>query len=313
MTHPVSMYVVIESRTIKTHETLNVRSVLSDHQTRVRLVSNSKTNMKTVFVVIALCIVGALALTEEQKAKLTEFKGACITETGVDAQVVENAKNGNVDENDEKLACFSSCMLKKIGIMNQDGTVNEEVSRKRAPAHITKEQIDDVINKCKDTTGANDCDKAAKLVKCFKQNKSFTSRRATMNTVAIFIVLFIGSALAAITPDQQAKLIEIKDECMNEIGVDAETLGKALNGTVLENDNKLECFAACVLKKIGIMEDDGSINVDVAREKAPADVPSDDIEDVINKCKDTTGANDCEKAANLVKCFLQNKTFKVLN
>lgn len=36
------------------------------------------------------------------------------------------------------------------------------------------------------------------------------------------------------------------------------------------------------------MEDDGSINVDVAREKAPADVPSDDIEDVINKCKDTS-------------------------
>lgn len=36
--------------------------------------------------------------------------------------------------------------------MNQDGTVNEEVSRKRAPAHITKEQIDDVINKCKDTS-----------------------------------------------------------------------------------------------------------------------------------------------------------------
>ena len=129
--------------------------------------------MKTIFVVAALCFVGALALTDEQKAKLTEFKGACITESGVDPQTVENAKKGIAVEGDEKLACFTSCMLKKIGILNQEGNFDEETARKRAPSTIAKDQVDDIIAKCKDTTGANDCDKAAKLLKCFKEHKSF--------------------------------------------------------------------------------------------------------------------------------------------
>ncbi|XP_029047643.2 general odorant-binding protein 56d-like [Osmia bicornis bicornis] len=130
--------------------------------------------MKTIAVIFAFCLVGALALTEEQKAKLTQHKNACITETGVDAQVVENAKSGNFAENDDKLACFSSCMLKKIGIMGEDGTVNLDVARQRAPANVPKDQVESVINKCKDSaTGPNDCKKAANLVKCFVDNKSF--------------------------------------------------------------------------------------------------------------------------------------------
>ncbi|XP_076240646.1 general odorant-binding protein 56d-like [Calliopsis andreniformis] len=129
--------------------------------------------MKTIFVVFALCFVGALALTDEQKTKLAEFKNACITETGVEPQAIENAKSGNADENDQKLKCFASCMLKKVGVMNEDGSFNEEVTRKRAPSHVTKDQVDDLINKCKDTTGDDVCDKAAKLVKCYKENKTF--------------------------------------------------------------------------------------------------------------------------------------------
>ncbi|XP_015434872.1 PREDICTED: general odorant-binding protein 56d-like [Dufourea novaeangliae] len=132
--------------------------------------------MKAIFVVAALCFVAvqSAVLSDEQKAKLAAHKTHCLAETGVDAQTVEDAKNGNVAENDEKLACFGSCMLKRIGIMNQDGSVNEEITRKRVPASVPKEQVDDLINKCKDTTGANDCDKAAKLIKCFKENKQFT-------------------------------------------------------------------------------------------------------------------------------------------
>ncbi|XP_033342464.1 general odorant-binding protein 56a [Megalopta genalis] len=130
--------------------------------------------MKAALIVFALFFVSALALTDEQKAKLTQYKKDCITDTGVDAKTVEEAKTGNFNMDDEKLACFSSCMLKKIGIMNADGSLNEETARQKAPAEVTKEQIDDVINKCKDITGPNDCKKAANLVKCFKDNKSFS-------------------------------------------------------------------------------------------------------------------------------------------
>lgn len=41
--------------------------------------------------------------------KLSDFRSS---------EAVENAKKGNTDESDEKLACFTSCMLKKIGIVS---------------------------------------------------------------------------------------------------------------------------------------------------------------------------------------------------
>ncbi|CAK9824343.1 General odorant-binding protein 56a [Anthophora retusa] len=129
--------------------------------------------MKTIAVVFALCFVGALALTDEQKAKLAEYKTACIAETGVDTHLIENAKKGNVAKDDEKFGCFSSCMLKKIGIMNQDGTLNEEVARQKAPSTIPKDQVETVINKCKTATGQTDCKKAANLVSCFMDHKTF--------------------------------------------------------------------------------------------------------------------------------------------
>ncbi|XP_043265844.1 general odorant-binding protein 56a [Colletes gigas] len=134
-----------------------------------------------------------------------------------------------------------------------------------------------------------------------------------MKTVAIFFVFFVASALAGITDEQKEKLFQFKDECMADTKVDSEMIHKALAGDDTENEGKLQCFAACILKKIGIMEQDGSINVEVVKKNAPADVPNEQIEEVLNKCKDITGATDCEKAGNLVKCFLENKTFNILS
>lgn len=114
-----------------------------------------------------------MAITDEQKTKLTEYRNVCITETGVESQILENARKGNVDHDNEKLACFASCILKKIQIVNPDGFTNMEVVRQRAPADVPKDQVDDVINKCKGTTGLNECRKAANLVKCFVDNKTF--------------------------------------------------------------------------------------------------------------------------------------------
>ncbi|XP_031843085.1 general odorant-binding protein 56d-like [Nomia melanderi] len=129
--------------------------------------------MKAILLVAALCFVSALALTDEQRAKLSEYKKSCVAESGVDIKTVEDAKAGNIPESDEKLACFASCMLKKIGIMNQDGSINEEVARQKVATTVPQDQAEELIGKCKDTTGANDCDKAFKLVKCLKTNKSF--------------------------------------------------------------------------------------------------------------------------------------------
>ncbi|XP_033217025.1 general odorant-binding protein 56a-like [Belonocnema kinseyi] len=131
--------------------------------------------MKTVFAVFSFCLVGAMAsITDEQRAKLQEYKTSCVAETGVDAAVVQNAKEGNIAEDDEKLACFFACLLKKIGIMNTDGTINEEVARAKIPVSVPKDKADEVINKCKLLKGATDCETAKKVMKCYGETKTFS-------------------------------------------------------------------------------------------------------------------------------------------
>ncbi|XP_033360900.1 general odorant-binding protein 56d-like [Bombus vosnesenskii] len=130
--------------------------------------------MRLPAIIFTFCLVGALALTEDQKAKLEEYRAACTTESGVDPQVVENAKKGNVAQDDEKLACFSFCMLRKIGIMDEDGDIKEDVAKEKMIAGGSPaDKVDNVVSKCKHITGPNKCKKAGNLMKCFLENKSF--------------------------------------------------------------------------------------------------------------------------------------------
>nr|QNC49766.1 odorant binding protein 1 [Trissolcus japonicus] len=126
--------------------------------------------MKFFIAVFALCIVGALgALTDEQKAKLKEHKEHCFTETGVDPAVVENVKKGQFVQ-DPKLACFTACVMKRIGVMNANGSINEEVARAKLPATVSVEKAAEILGSCKSLKGANDCETAVMVFKCYMQH-----------------------------------------------------------------------------------------------------------------------------------------------
>ncbi|XP_008548247.1 general odorant-binding protein 56d [Microplitis demolitor] len=131
--------------------------------------------MKIFAVILAVCFVGALAeLTEEQLAKLREHRTACVTETGVEEDKVSKAKEGEWMMDDLKLRCFFSCMLKKISVMNEDGTFNEEKARKRIANDLPEDKIDAVITKCKDISGGDECETAMLMMKCYAEEKAFT-------------------------------------------------------------------------------------------------------------------------------------------
>ncbi|XP_043267721.1 general odorant-binding protein 56d-like [Venturia canescens] len=131
--------------------------------------------MKIFAVILLVCVAGSFAaVTDEQKAKLREAKLACITETGVNPEAVENAKKGVFDETDPKLACFASCFLKKLGFLTEDGVFDEATFRAKVPADIPKEKVDNIVNKCKNSSGASVCETGAKLLKCYLENKTIS-------------------------------------------------------------------------------------------------------------------------------------------
>ncbi|KAI4502913.1 hypothetical protein M0802_001957 [Mischocyttarus mexicanus] len=90
-----------------------------------------------------------------------------------DLAIVENAKNGNIAEDDDKLPCFAACFLKKMAILSPEGNLNEEVLHAKLPSSIPKDKAEEVIQKCKSLGGASICEKGGNLMKCFLQNKKF--------------------------------------------------------------------------------------------------------------------------------------------
>ncbi|THK33257.1 general odorant-binding protein 56d [Diachasma alloeum] len=131
--------------------------------------------MKFLVIVFFICLVGALAqeLTDAQKQKLREHRDACVTETGADRADVDKAYKGEWADN-PKLRCFTLCMMKKVGMMNDDGVLDETITRQRMALKLKPEKVDEIWTKCKDLKGTTACDTAYMMMKCYTENRAIT-------------------------------------------------------------------------------------------------------------------------------------------
>ncbi|XP_057340917.1 general odorant-binding protein 56a-like [Microplitis mediator] len=132
--------------------------------------------MKIFAVIIAVCFVGAVVaigdLTEEERVKLDEHAKACVNETGFYDTNADTGKKDKWITYGFKLQCYFSCMLKKMNIMNEDGALNEEMIRKKMADELPADQIDVVYTKCKDLKGANMCETAMVIMKCYDDERA---------------------------------------------------------------------------------------------------------------------------------------------
>ncbi|XP_076240974.1 uncharacterized protein LOC143183335 [Calliopsis andreniformis] len=147
-----------------------------------------------------------------------------------------------------------------------------------------------------------------------KQNHLFESEyivnqnmKRIMKTLLLLFVLYFSVSLCmgVFRPDQLERLNVYKIECMNETGIDSEKLQNVTVDQIVE-DEELNCFMACIFKKFSIMNEDGSLNEEIAYEHTTEEGET----EAIDKCKNTTGEDVCEKAGNLMKCFILNKATK---
>ncbi|PBC30240.1 General odorant-binding6d [Apis cerana cerana] len=103
--------------------------------------------MKTIIFIFAFCLVGILAVSEESITKLRKIESVCVEENGIDLQKADDVKKGIFDKNDEKLACYVDCMLKKVGFVNADTTFNEEKFRERTTKLDSEQTIEELKTK----------------------------------------------------------------------------------------------------------------------------------------------------------------------
>ncbi|XP_017486528.1 PREDICTED: general odorant-binding protein 56d-like [Rhagoletis zephyria] len=122
------------------------------------------------FVAVAVGQDG-LKLSAEQKEKVHLLVGECAKETGVSKEAILALRQGDFSQVDDKVKCFSKCYQERLGYL-VNGVVNEEAVQKSLGPLAGEEQIKAVQAKCNGVKGANDCETAFELYKCYYGEKA---------------------------------------------------------------------------------------------------------------------------------------------
>ncbi|XP_011505186.1 PREDICTED: uncharacterized protein LOC105368002 [Ceratosolen solmsi marchali] len=122
--------------------------------------------MRTFVVILAFCLVGVFAedpINDVNK----DFIKACLIEHGFDPQQYANGlKNEKIPEKEEQNRnCYYACMMKKMNLMNTDGTLNESNLFIKFSVNVDK------LGKALDTCKSQNKNDSCKLASCLMANR----------------------------------------------------------------------------------------------------------------------------------------------
>lgn len=128
---------------------------------------------------------------EEKKTKAQEHIDFCIKDIGIDETVAKKLTLGDFSQRDEKtqvwsiklwltkksfqnFQCFVNCFFKRAGFLNEKGdpqkdVIIEKLSQKTG---LKNEKLDDLITKCIQVKGADQCETSLKIYECYWTNQS---------------------------------------------------------------------------------------------------------------------------------------------
>ncbi|KAH8253295.1 hypothetical protein KR032_004613 [Drosophila birchii] len=129
--------------------------------------------MKFLIVLSAILAVAVadLKLSDEQKA-LAQANGAqCAQQEGITKDQALALRAGNFENPDEKVKCFANCFLEKTGFL-VDGQVQPAVVLTKLGPIAGEDNVKAVQAKCDSLKGADKCDTAFQLYKCYYENRA---------------------------------------------------------------------------------------------------------------------------------------------
>ncbi|XP_039438551.1 uncharacterized protein LOC120419784 isoform X2 [Culex pipiens pallens] len=128
-----------------------------------------------VTVAVALVVVCKADYNDFQKETITMNADICKKELDIPAEskIQQMAMYGDLSRDDKKSKQYYSCMMLKMGFMEQDGAINgPEIVEFMAPQY-DRDAVTTVVDACKSPEGKLIQDKAYAFTQCFFAKKSF--------------------------------------------------------------------------------------------------------------------------------------------
>ncbi|XP_018568781.1 B1 protein-like [Anoplophora glabripennis] len=106
-------------------------------------------------------------MTNAQKQTMYE---ECVSETGVNEEIIENAMAGEFAD-DPKFRLFLSCFAKKRGVLNDAGEIQKHTLRAELSSMISDEAlVEDIMARCVVQSGTPE-ETAFQISKCIHARK----------------------------------------------------------------------------------------------------------------------------------------------
>ncbi|KAF2881144.1 hypothetical protein ILUMI_25018 [Ignelater luminosus] len=102
---------------------------------------------------------------DEMLEKLEKFVEPCVKESNANPAAVEKLIKNSEFSDDNTIKCFLKCVYTKAGVMSEDGKFNADELKKT----LEDDQSPDLVNKCKDLKGSDNCDTAFLVAKCMEE------------------------------------------------------------------------------------------------------------------------------------------------
>ncbi|XP_018784470.1 PREDICTED: general odorant-binding protein 56d-like [Bactrocera latifrons] len=121
-----------------------------------------------VAALIALSTVAAHELKSNKSTQVHQFYDDCLKQSGASAAQLDALKKGDFNAVDDKVKCFLKCVQNKKGIL-ANGIPNEIAIHKVLKPAVGNSAPKDILAKCNGLNGANECDTAFQIYKCYWQ------------------------------------------------------------------------------------------------------------------------------------------------
>nr|UWL63305.1 odorant binding protein 15 [Pagiophloeus tsushimanus]UWL63307.1 odorant binding protein 17 [Pagiophloeus tsushimanus] len=126
------------------------------------------------------------------------------------------------------------------------------------------------------------------------------------NLLKVSIVFAVVSVISCqdFTEEQRKKIIENRQECIDETKVNPELIEKADLGE-FSDDPALKCFTKCFYQKAGFVNDKGEVQKDVVEAKLPSQADKKKALEIVDKCE-VKGKDVCETVYLIHKCYFEH-------
>lgn len=102
---------------------------------------------------------------------MKKYRQECIEKTTVQPELIDRADKGDFAD-DKNLKCFAKCFYEKVGFINGEAELQFDVIKSKIPSNANRERALGIIEKCKDIKGADPCDKAYAIHKCYYEKSA---------------------------------------------------------------------------------------------------------------------------------------------